>query len=123
VTWNKRQFDYDPNPTDIDMPDPEETESPDPEESEVPDPEEGDLPGFPVPTQPNSIGLGKPSATISWGKREDAADPPPTFWLGKPTATLIWPKPGKPTGHISWGKRQEDEVTVAPPSATITWGT
>lgn len=123
VTWGrKRQFDYDPIPTDVGE-DPEDPEDPEESDFPSPDPEEGDLPNFPIPTQKDSIGITPPKATISWGKREEEADnPPPTIGLGKPTATLIWPKPVKPTGHISWGKRQEDEVTINPPEATIIWG-
>jgi hypothetical protein len=95
ISWGKRQDDAEP--TDApEIPDDEFPEDPEDPEGPV------DIPPFPVPTQPNSIGIQPPTATVIWGKRQDE---------GLPTDFPLFPEP-TPT----------DEVSNSPPSATVIWG-
>jgi hypothetical protein len=78
--------------------------------------------------------------SFSWGKREVAATVP-SKTVGKPTKSTKTPKPPKSTtkAWISWGKRQDedpvpteisgppapppsDQITIVPPTASISWG-
>ncbi|KAF2786681.1 hypothetical protein K505DRAFT_398304 [Melanomma pulvis-pyrius CBS 109.77] len=119
IIWGKRQED-EPEPTDFPEPEPEDPEEPFPEEPEEPE--------FPFPAQPtpsNVIGITPPKATIIWGKRE-AAPATNSYGFSFPTQIVSFqppkgPKPTRPV-YVSWGKRQDDEVTLLPPSASISWG-
>jgi hypothetical protein len=119
VIWGKRQFEYDDG-DDPEEPIPEEPfpEDPFPEEPEDP------FPNVPDTTPSNVIGITPPKATIIWGKREKASTSN-SAGLHFPTYSVSWsgPKPPKTTKpvYVSWGKRQDDEVTLLPPSASISW--
>lgn len=116
VIWDKRQEDVEP----------EEPEDDFPEDPDFPsEPEEPEEP-VPVPTQPNSIGIQPPTATVIWGKRQEETEPieepkipddefpeepeepvpaptqPNTIGLEPPVATVIW------------SKRQDDDFPEDP---------
>jgi hypothetical protein len=126
VIWGKRQDE--PEPSTV----PELPEDPEfPEEPEFP--EDPDVPtNIPVlPTPPNSIGIQPPRQSMSWGKRQDEAEPTTVPELPEdpefpedpdvPTNIPVVPTPPNSIGiqpprqSMSWGKRQYvDEPTAAP---------
>ncbi|CAI6335890.1 unnamed protein product [Periconia digitata] len=143
ISWGKRQGQFEPVPTDCGDPEEPTPEEPTPEE---PTPEEPENP----PTPPDDITLAPPTATVSWGKRQWPYRPKPTKRPQptkgpKPTTSLApepseeptpeEPTPEEPTPEEPIPEEPEepeeppsnpssppDEVTLAPPTATISWG-
>lgn len=137
IIWGKRQFEYEPEPTegpqapepeepDVEEPEPEPEEpewpeEPEPEWPEVPEPEWPEEPDFPIELPPwiipkpsNSIGIQPPKATIIWGRRKVAAET--TSYGFEHTAiipTMI--PPLRPTSDVIWGKRQVDNEILEDP--------
>ncbi|KAL1791816.1 hypothetical protein ACET3X_009567 [Alternaria dauci] len=87
----------------------------------------------------NTIGLGKPSTVITWGKRGDTPTNPDDVQLGRPTTEIIWSKDkkrgvsfgtpediftlGKPNTVVTWEKRDEpDTIENGVPTTVVTWG-
>lgn len=93
ISWGKRQDEAEPTPA--------------PE-----DPDEGpiEIPPFPQPTQPNSIGLQPPQATVIWGKRQDDGGEDPE----DPSGPIEIPPGPAPT--------QPNSIGIQPPQATVIWG-
>jgi hypothetical protein len=132
ISWGKRQDEPEAT-SEPEIPDDEFPEDPEPEDPEGPI----EIPPFPVPTQPNSIGIEPPKYTVIWGKREAEAQVD-TIGLEFPTGSIIWEKPAptnKPPVYVSWGKRQDEELpteilaptptneqTIGSPQATVIWG-
>lgn len=121
VSWGKRQDEAEP--TEVpEVPDDGLPEDPgDPEDPEGPI----EIPPFPVPTQPNSIGINPPTATVIWGRSQgetDPEDPEPTTLPSFPAPTQpnsIGIEP--PTATVIWGKREDDAQTLETASATVIW--
>tara|TARA_R110002003_G_scaffold207_4_gene16022 strand:+ start:15276 stop:16265 length:990 start_codon:yes stop_codon:yes gene_type:complete len=122
ISWGKRQDEAEPT-SEPEIPDDEFPEDPEPEDPEGPD----EFPPFPVPTQPNSIGIQPPQYTVIWGKREAEAQVD-TIGLEFPTGSIVWEKPAptnKPPVYVSWGKReaeaQVDTIGLEFPTGSIIW--
>ncbi|KAF1973013.1 hypothetical protein BU23DRAFT_141273 [Bimuria novae-zelandiae CBS 107.79] len=144
VSWNKRQDEEEPEPTDFPG-FPEEPFPEDPEDPEEPNPIS--FPGAPATTPPNSIGIQPPKFSFSWGKRQED-EPKPTDFpeaenpgeeannpIGFPSAPPAPPpnsigiQPSKVS--FGWGKRGVGKPTVPvkvpkPPKTTsenwVSWG-